>query len=582
MNSRLNIRRRVPGDASRLPTELHPVLRRVYAARGVDGADQLALELRYLLPPQSLLGIEPAAALLADAITRQRRIVIAGDYDADGATATAVAILGLRALGARHVDYVVPNRFSMGYGLSPALVELARAKGAEVLVTVDNGIASVTGVAAANAAGIQVVITDHHLAGPVLPAADAIVNPNQPGCAFVSKHLAGVGVMFYVLLALRARLRSEAAFVQISEPNLAELLDLVALGTVADVVRLDFNNRILVAQGLARIRAGRAHAGLQALLQIGGRRVEQLSSSDLGFVLGPRLNAAGRLEDMTVGIECLLAPTLEAALPLAAQLDGLNRERRGIEAQMREEALELAAATEAVGICLFDPAWHEGVVGLAASRVKDQRHRPVVAFARAAEDGMLKGSGRSIAGLHLRDALAAVDAQHPGMIARFGGHAMAAGLSLPEAALTDFSAAFDARCREMLDAAALEQVIETDGELSAAELDLATALALENAGPWGQGFPQPMFEGQFEVLEFRPLGADGRHVRYRLQIPDAGAVTALHFNAGDDVVVAGPIRAVYQLAINRFRGTQSLELRIEHLQALAPSDAAAESDAITG
>lgn len=574
MNPARQIRRRPSGDTSQLPAELHPVLRRVYAARGVSGADQLALELRYLLPPQTLLGIEPAAALLADAIAQQLRIIIAGDYDADGATATAVATLGLRALGASHVDYVVPNRFSMGYGLSPRLVELAAAKGAEVLITVDNGIASVAGVLAANAAGMQVIITDHHLAGPVLPAAKAIVNPNQPGCHFASKHLAGVGVMFYMLMAVRAHLRKEGAFAQKPEPNLAELLDLVALGTVADVVRLDFNNRILVAQGLARIRAGRAHPGLQALLQIGDRSFEQLSSADLGFVLGPRLNAAGRLEDMTVGIECLLAPTLEAALPLAMRLDGLNRERRGIEAQMREEALELATASDAVGICLFDPAWHEGVVGLAASRVKDQRHRPVIAFARAAEDGMLKGSGRSIAGLHLRDALAAVDAQNPGMIVRFGGHAMAAGLSLPEAALEEFSAAFDARCSEMLDAAALEHVIETDGELGADELDLATALALENAGPWGQGFPRPMFEGQFEVLEFRPLGADGRHVRYRLQLPDAGTVTAMHFNAGEDVVVTGPIRAVYQLAINRFRGTQNLELRIEHLQAFAAPDTA--------
>ncbi|MDB5986056.1 MAG: recJ [Nevskia sp.] len=566
MNHILQLRCRRAGDATRLPADLHPVLRRIYAARGVDGAEQLALDLRHLLPPTALLGIDTAATLLADAIARQRRIIIAGDYDADGATATAVAVLGLRALGASSVDYVVPNRFSMGYGLSPPLVQLALAKRAEVLVTVDNGIASVIGVEAAKAAGLQVVITDHHLAGPLLPAADAIVNPNQAGCNFPSKHLAGVGVMFYVLLALRARLRADGTFIQKPEPNLAELLDLVALGTVADVVRLDFNNRILVAQGLARIRAGRAHPGLQALLQVGGRSVERLSSADLGFVLGPRLNAAGRLEDMTVGIECLLAPSLEAALPLALQLDGLNRERRGIEAQMREEALELAAISDAVGVCLFDPAWHEGVVGLAASRVKDQLHRPVIAFARAAEAGLLKGSGRSIAGLHLRDALAAVDAVHPGLILRFGGHAMAAGLSLEEAALPDFAAAFDARCRALLDAAALEQVIETDGELAADEINLDTARELEQAGPWGQGFPQPLFEGQFEVLDLRPLGADGRHVRYRLQVPRLGAVTALHFNAAENIVSRGSIKVVYQLAINRYRGTESLELRIEHLQ----------------
>jgi single-stranded-DNA-specific exonuclease len=557
------IRRRQPGDTSRLPPDLHPVVRRAYAARGVVEAAKVPLDLHALLPPASLFGIERACELLMDAILARRRIVIAGDYDADGATATAVAVLGLRALGAAIVDYVVPNRFTMGYGLSPALAQMAQAKGAELLVTVDNGIASLAGVDAANTAGIQVLITDHHLAGDRLPAAAAIVNPNQPGCPFPSKHLAGVGVMFYVLLALRARLRAAGHFAGRAEPNLAELLDLVALGTVADVVRLDHNNRILVAQGLARIRAGRARPGLLALLTAAGRAPTYISSGDLGFVLGPRLNAAGRLEDMTVGIECLLAPTPEAARLLATQLDTLNRERRDIEAQMRDEALELAAANEAIGVCLFDAGWHEGVVGLVASRVKDRLHRPVIAFARAAEAGMLKGSGRSIRGLHLRDAIVAVDARHPGLIVRFGGHAMAAGLSLPETALPEFSDAFDRECRARLDADALEEVLETDGELDSGELQLATARALEQAGPWGQGFPEPRFEGLFDVIETRALGIEGRHIKYRLRMPDGGQVEAVDFNGAERLAGRGAsVRLVYSIGVNRFRGDEGLEMRV--------------------
>ncbi len=561
------IRCRPPGDDSRLPASLHPVLRRVYAARGVGAADQLALELRQLLPPAGLLGIEAAAALLAEAIAKGQRIVIAGDYDADGATATAVAVLGLRALGAAAVDYVVPNRFTMGYGLSPALAEMALARGAQLLVTVDNGIASLAGVDVANAAGLPVLVTDHHLAGEQLPAAAAIVNPNQPGCSFSSKHLAGVGVMFYVLLALRARLRGAGHFAARPEPNLAELLDLVALGTVADVVRLDHNNRILVAQGLARIRAGRARPGLQALLQAAGRPAAHLGAADLAFVLGPRLNAAGRLEDMTVGIECLLAESADAARSLAAQLDTLNRERRELETQMRDEALELAADNRAVGVCLFHPEWHEGVVGLVASRVKDQLHRPVFAFARAAEAGMLKGSGRSIRGLHLRDALVAVDAHNPGLIVRFGGHAMAAGLSLPEAALAEFSTAFDAECRAGLDADSLQEVLETDGELLDGELGLDTAQALEKAGPWGQGFPEPRFEGCFEVLESRVLGVDGRHVKYRLELESGGQVEAIHFGGAEQLAECGElVYLIYSLGVNRYRGAESLEMRVVDLR----------------
>jgi single-stranded-DNA-specific exonuclease len=540
------------------------VLRRIYAARGV-GQHQ-PLDLKLLLPPAGLLGIEAAAALLAESIARQRRIIIAGDYDADGATATAVAVLGLRALGAASVDYVVPNRFTMGYGLSPALVRMALDKGAELLVTVDNGIASLAGVAAANAAGLAVLVTDHHLAGEELPAAAVIVNPNQPGCGFASKHLAGVGVMFYVLLALRARLRAEGRFDGRAEPNLAELLDLVALGTVADVVRLDYNNRILVAQGLARLRAGRGRPGLHALLAAAGRVHEFAGSQDLGYVVGPRLNAAGRLEDMTVGIECLLAGT-EAARTLASQLDTLNRERRDIEAQMRDEALELLAQNRDIGVCAFDPGWHEGVVGLVASRVKDRLHRPVIAFARAAEPGLLKGSGRSIRGLHLRDALAAIDARHPGLITRFGGHAMAAGMSLPEANLAEFGVAFDAECTARLDAEALEQVLETDGELGEHELNLDTARVLEQGGPWGQGFPEPHFEGAFEVLDTRALGSDGRHIKYRLRLPGGALVEAMDFNGHERLADRGQrLRLVYDIGVNRFRGQEGLEMRIVDLR----------------
>jgi len=553
------IRRRAKGVADALPPTLHPVVRRLYASRGLQSPTDVATDLTALLPP-TLLGIDTAATQLADAITAQRRIVIAGDYDADGATGTALGVLGLRALGATAVDYVVPNRFTMGYGLSPALVEVACAAGAEVLVTVDNGIASQAGVAAAKAAGLTVIVTDHHLPPPTLPAADAIVNPNQRGCPFPSKHLAGVGVMFYLLGAVRAALRQRQAG---HGPRLADFLDLVALGTVADVVRLDHNNRVLVAQGLARLRAGRCRPGLLALLEVAGRRPERVSAADLGFVLGPRLNAAGRLEDMRVGIECLLAPDLSSARPLAAQLDNLNRSRREIEQQMREDALaSLPDDASGVGICVHDESWHEGVVGLVASRVRERLHRPTFAFAPATDPGLLKGSGRSIPGLHLRDVLAEMDALRPGLIERFGGHAMAAGLSLPASRLAEFGALFDAVCTAHVDADTLDEVLETDGELSADELRLDTALALEDAGPWGQGFPPPSFEGSFEVLETQPVGADGRHLRYRLRAGDAAPLTAIHFDGALSAVTQGTLRAVYELMVNRFRDRESLELRI--------------------
>jgi len=563
MNTAPRIQARAAGQPELLPAELHPVLRRVYAARGVAAAE-LRLELKNLLPPDGLLGLERAAALLADAIAEQRQVVIAGDYDADGATGTALAVLGLRALGASRVDYVVPDRFRMGYGLSPALVDLAVERGAQLLVTVDNGIASLAGVAHAKALGLGVIVTDHHLPGAELPAADAIVNPNQPGCGFASKALAGVGVMFYLLMALRAELRRRGQLA--SEPNLANWLDLVALGTVADVARLDANNRVLVEQGLRRLRSGRGRPGLLALLEAAGRPLAALSATDLGFVLGPRLNAAGRLDDMRAGIECLLADSLEVARPLAQELDRLNRERRALTSQMSEEAQLLVEDDGAVGLCAFDESWHEGVVGLVAARLKESRHRPAIAFARAQEAGLLKGSARSIPGLHIRDVLAAVDAAHPGLIERFGGHAMAAGLSLSEARYPEFAAAFDQACRERLSPAELERVIETDGALSTTELSLATAQVLEQAGPWGAGFPEPQFLGSFRVATLRLMGREQQHVRYRLDC-DTLQLEAVDFGGAERALAPGAwLQAVYQLGVNRWNGSELLQLRLIHLE----------------
>jgi single-stranded-DNA-specific exonuclease len=557
------IRRRSLGNVELLPANLHPILRRLYASRGA-GPDQIACDLKSLLPPSALRGLPTACALLADALRAGSKIVIAGDYDADGATGTAVGILGLRALGATAVGYVVPDRFRMGYGLSPALAEMAAAAGAQLLVTVDNGISSVAGVARAKALGMRVIVTDHHLAGAELPAADAIVNPNQLACEFASKHLAGVGVMFYLLVALRAHLRESGWFANRTEPNLSELLDLVALGTVADVVRLDYNNRVLVAQGLARIRAGRARPGIYALLEVAGRSPARLSASDMGFVLGPRINAAGRLEDIRTGIECLLAPTPEAALPLARQLDQFNRDRRELEAQMRDEALTIVAGSGALGVCIFQPHWHEGVVGLIASRVKDHLHRPAFAFARAQELGLLKGSGRSIAGFHLRDALAAIDARRPGLIHRFGGHAMAAGLTIAETNLPAFAETFEAICGDLLDDSLLERVVETDGELEPAQFAIDTALALESGGPWGQGFPEPLFEGAFQVQDVRVVGES--HAKYRLAVPSGPMLEAIHFGGAATMHASGqPLRATFQLTVNRYRDLQSAELRIQAL-----------------
>ena len=558
------IRRRTAFAAANLPTTLHPILRRIYAQRGVTSEAELSLDLKTLLVPQGLLGIDEACDELARAVTTGAKIVVVGDYDADGATGAALAVAVLRAFGASAPDYLVPSRFHQGYGLSAPLAEAAHAMGAQWLLTVDNGIASIAGVARAKELGLRVVISDHHLAGPQLPAADAIVNPNQPGCGFTSKHLAGVGVMFYLLSALRGRLRDAGWFRDRPEPRLADFLDLVAVGTVADVVKLDYNNRILVAQGLARIRARRARPGILALLQAAGRDPATITATDLGFTVGPRLNAAGRLEDMRLGIECLLSDSEGSAGAMAQRLDQLNRERRDIEAQMRDEAMAMVEKLEAgaVGVALFDPGWHEGVVGLVASRVKDKLHRPTFAFARAKEAGMLKGSGRSIAGLHIRDALALVDARRPGLIARFGGHAMAAGLTLPEAHFGEFSREFEAACREALDDEALERVLESDGALDGGELSLDTARALESAGPWGQGFPEPLFDGTFEVRDAKVVGE--RHARYKLRAGER-VLDAIHFNAGERLVAPGPVELAYRLGVNRYQGYETPELRVELL-----------------
>lgn len=551
---------------------LPPLLTRLYAARGVTSAAELDKRLARLLPLQALKGIDNAVTLLAEALARRQRILFVGDFDADGATASAVGVLGLRRLGAAWVDYLVPNRFEYGYGLTPEIVAVALERQPDLLVTVDNGISSVDGVAAAKAAGLRVLVTDHHLPGAELPAADAIVNPNQPGCTFPSKCLAGVGVIFYVLLALRARLREQGWFARagIEEPNLAHLLDLVALGSVADVVPLDANNRILVHQGLARIRAGQARPGLLAILEVAGRERSTLTASDLGFILGPRLNAAGRLDDMSLGIECLLCEDPALARDIAVQLDQLNQDRKAIEQGMQREALaqlkDLPPGDLPFGLCLFEPEWHQGVIGILASRLKERYHRPVIAFAEAG-DGVLKGSARSVQGFHIRDALDAVAARHPGLISKFGGHAMAAGLSLPQAHFGAFASAFDAEVRRQLSDEDLAGRVLSDGQLGAEEFHLDLARALREGGPWGQHFPEPGFHGVFEIVQQRLLKE--RHLKLQLRT-ECGRVTldAICFNVDREAWPNPTVRwveAVYKLDVNEFRGQQSVQLLVSHL-----------------
>jgi single-stranded-DNA-specific exonuclease len=560
MSSRIVTRPVSPRTHDQLVREgLHPVLARVCAARGIHRRDELDDSLSGLIPPSALLNAERAGSLLADAIAAGKHLLIVADYDCDGATACAVGVRALSAFGAT-VGYLVPNRFEHGYGLTPEIVALASRSKPDLIITVDNGIASVDGVEAARAAGIEVLITDHHLPGAELPRAAAIVNPNQPGCGFPSKSLAGVGVMFYVMLALRAELRKRGAFSGKGEPNLGDLLDLVALGTVADVVPLDFNNRVLVTQGLKRIRAGRMQEGVRALLAVAGRAPSRAGSFDLGFLVGPRLNAAGRLADMSLGIECLTTDDRGRALEIAKRLDDLNRERRAIESDMQaqaEEVLGKISVGETSSISLYDPVWHQGVVGILAGRVKDRYYRPTFAFAPSGA-GEIRGSGRSIAGLHLRDALDLLAKRAPGLLLRFGGHAAAAGLTLREADFERFATGFEAVARELLSPIQLARSIETDGSLEPAYLELGLARLLDHQ-VWGQGFPQPLFCDDFEVQGQRVVGE--KHLKLRLA--RAGrTLEAMRFNALDPL--PPQVRAAYRLTVNEFNGAQNLELVVEH------------------
>ncbi|OUV59741.1 MAG: single-stranded-DNA-specific exonuclease RecJ [Cellvibrionales bacterium TMED122] len=546
------------------------VLKRVYAGRGIQSPQELALTLDQLLPPDGLKGIADAAALLADAVEGDARVLIVGDFDADGATSCAMAISVLREMGLREVGYLVPNRFEFGYGLTPEIVDLAAAQTPDLIVTVDNGISSIEGVAAAQALGISVLVTDHHLPGEELPGAEGIVNPNQHGCAFASKSLAGVGVMFYVLSALRAELRQRGWFSTegITEPNLGDALDLVALGTVADVVPLDRNNRILVAAGLARIRSGRARPGVEALFEVAGRDYRQATATDLGFIVGPRLNAAGRLDDMSIGIECLLAESSMEARERAETLHRLNRERRDIEQTMEQDALKQLASLSfdsaelPFAMTLYDPDWHQGVIGILASRVRERIHRPTVVFAETGDE-ILKGSGRSIQGLHLRDALDQVATRYPGLLHKFGGHAMAAGLTLAKSDLPRFTAALEQVVADALEQVPPVPVDDSDGGLSPGDFSLALADELSRGGPWGQHFPEPTFDGAFSVLRHRIVGE--KHLKLTLVKEDA-EIEAIAFNIDVDAWVEAPpseIHALFRLDVNEYRGARTLQLVIQ-------------------
>ncbi len=575
MKSDLRVRQRPRGACEdRLPDELHPVLRRVLLGRGVGGRDALDLRLSCMASPSRLSGIDAAARLLAGAVTEDRRILVVGDFDADGATGTALAVRLLRAFGAKQVDFRVPNRFEFGYGLTTGLVDTLADDPPDLLVTVDSGIACLAGVARARTLGIDVIVTDHHLPGEALPDANAIVNPNSPGDDFPSKALAGVGVVFYLLGAVRGRLRDAGWFSRKRpEPNLAQYLDLVALGTVADVVPLDHNNRVLVRQGLERIRAGMASPGLLALLRVGKRDYRHAVAADLGFAVGPRLNAAGRLEDMGVGIRCLLTDDHDEALDIAAQLDELNSQRKAMQETMQgEAAAQVEALLSAMGdslpfsLCLHDERWHQGIVGLVASRIKEATHRPVVAFApEEAGAAMLKGSARSVPGLHIRDVLAHVDATSPGLIRAFGGHAMAAGLSLDRERLERFGDALEASVRTFLGDAPPRAEVLTDGELGVGELNLDFARSLADLGPWGQRFPEPVFEGAFEVVDQRVVG--GAHLKMVLRSVDGGEpIDAIAFGKlPEELGGRRSARMLYRLDVNHFRGEASAQLVVDHI-----------------
>ncbi|PHM46367.1 ssDNA exonuclease RecJ [Xenorhabdus mauleonii] len=578
MNRETQLRRRPVADLSELPNTIHPLLRRLYAMRGVRQADELERSAKGLLSYQSLNGIEQSISLLITALHEHWRIVIVGDFDADGATSTALCMRALRAMGYRNLDYLVPNRFEDGYGLSVQVVNEVVKKGADLIITVDNGISSHEGVTAAHQHGIKVIVTDHHLPGETLPAADAIINPNLVDCTFPSKALAGVGVAFYLMSALRAELRKAAWFEQqgMPLPNLAELLDLVALGTVADVVPLDTNNRIFVYQGLNRIRAGRCCAGIRALLEVSKREATKLAASDLGFALGPRLNAAGRLDDMSVGVALLLTDDIVQARQIACELDGLNQTRREIEQGMQQEALLICDNIERnhtqlpYGLAIYHPEWHQGVVGILASRIKERFHRPVIAFAPAG-DGTLKGSGRSINGLHMRDALERLDTLHPGLMLKFGGHAMAAGLSIEPDKFDLFQRYFSDLVAEWLDVAQLEGVVWSDGELALGELSLEIAEILRDGGPWGQAFAEPVFDGKFKILQQRIVGEN--HLKVMLEPLNGGPMLdGIAFNIDVKRWPDNSVKTVelaYKLDINEFRGNRDVQLLIQHIWPLA-------------
>ncbi|MGH8216517.1 MAG: single-stranded-DNA-specific exonuclease RecJ [Rhodanobacteraceae bacterium] len=540
---------------------VHPVLQQVYAARGASCPDDAGHKLGGLLSPDGMAGLDGALELLVDAIGHDRAILIAGDYDCDGATGCAVAVRGLRMLGARRVGYVVPDRAVHGYGLTPAFVDTMQ-PAPDLIVTVDNGIASLAGVAAAKARGCRVIVTDHHLPGPRVPDADAIVNPNMPGDRFASKHLCGVGVMFYLLLALRAALGKR------DDADLGSLLDLVALGTVADLVPLDRNNRALVEGGLRRIRAGRGCAGIAVLFEACGRGTRDAVTSDLAFAIGPRINAAGRLEDMAIGVECLLADDPARARALAATLHAINAQRRDLQTSMVDDALARLtglATGDAQGVALFDPSWHPGVVGLVAAKVKERLHRPVVAFAPAGDGDSLRGSARSVPGFHVRDALAEVDARCPGLIERFGGHAMAAGLSLPVSNYARFAELFDAVVRDRILEESLQPVLLSDGELAPTDFRIELARQLRLAGPWGQGFAVPLFDNVFECAAQKAIGADGAHRRLRLRDPrDGREHDAVRFHADGDIPQGVPLRVAFELMIDEWQGRESLRLLVRH------------------
>lgn len=577
----IEIQRRPEPDLSLLPDSIPPILKRIYINRGITDIAQLETSARGLHSYQKLGGIEQAVELLFQAIQEQKRIIVVGDFDADGATSSALSVLALRMLGSNNVDYLVPNRFEDGYGLSPEVVDQALELGAEMIMTVDNGVSSIEGVRYAKENGITVLVTDHHLPGQVLPEVDAMVNPNLDSCTFPSKALAGVGVAFYLMMALCVHMRKHNWFAQqgMQEPKLMELIDLVALGTVADVVPLDENNRILVHQGLQRIRAGKARPGIQALIEVAKRDARRLVASDFGFALGPRINAAGRLDDMSFGVELLMCNNIHAARRMASELDGLNQTRKEIEEGMKQEAMAFCERLQfgensklPYGLSLFQRDWHQGVIGILASRIKEKFHRPVIAFADGGE-GTIKGSCRSIPGLHMRDALDFIDTQNPGLIIKFGGHAMAAGLTIKEQDFERFSRLFDEVVKKELDEAALKGVILTDGELKPEEFSMHIAEQLRAGGPFGQAFPEPIFDGEFKVLHQKLVGE--KHLKLMLEPlykghPTNVMIDGIAFNVDlrrwPDASVK-TVRLAYKLDVNEFRGNQSLQLMIDHIEA---------------